>query len=59
MANDGAQKAQDVMNSIIGKEQMKIIAIVHTEWNDEVKEKELLKISKNLDNAKLYLECIN
>lgn len=59
MANDGAQKAQDVMNSIIGKEQTKIIAIVHTEWNDEVKEKELLKISKNLDNAKLYLECIN
>ena len=59
MANDGAQKAQDVMNSITGEEQTKITAIIHTEWNDEVKEKELLKISKNLANAKLYLECIN
>jgi len=59
MANDGAQKAQDVMNSITGEEPTKITAITHTEWNDEVKEKELAKISKNLVNAKLYLECIN
>ena len=59
MANAGAQKAQDAMNSITGEEQEKITAIVHTEWNDEVKEKELAKINKNLANAKLYLECIN
>jgi Ca-activated chloride channel family protein len=59
IANEGAQKAQDVMNSITGKEQTKIIPVVHTKWNDEVKKKALLKISKNLDNAKLYLECIN
>ena len=59
ITNEGAAKAQEKMEQVVGIKGKVIKKISQKEWNDEIKAKKLAKIQKEIKDAKLYIVCID
>jgi len=59
IANEGAKKAQEKMESVVGMNGKMAKTIAHTEWNEEIRVKELARETKDINDAKLYIVCID
>jgi len=59
IANEGAKKAQEKMESVVGMKGKMAKNIAHTEWSEEIRVKELAREEKDIKDAKLYIVCID
>jgi len=59
VANEGSLMAQKKMTEIMGMSGKKIVPISQKEWNEEIKEKKIAKETKDLNDAKLTIICID
>jgi hypothetical protein len=59
IANEGAKKAKEKMESVVGMKGKKVKTIAHTEWNEAIRVKELAREENDIKNAKLYIICID
>ena len=59
IANEGAKKAKEKMESVVGMNGKMAKTIAHTEWNEEIRVKELAREEKDIKDAKLYIICID
>ncbi|WP_309496889.1 VWA domain-containing protein [Sulfurovum sp.] len=59
IANEGAKMAQAKMESVVGITGKMAKTIAHTEWSEAIRVKELAREEKDIENAKLYIVCID
>ena len=59
ITNEGAVKAQEKMEEVVGIKGQAIKKISQKEWGDEIKAKKLEKARKEIRDAKLYIVCID